>query len=108
VYKNSRLEQLFGGIYLHISLFYHTFAAEYYKLMTPISVLQTQFASLAIGATAKHMGITTTELFNRLKRHGLVKKLLFDCYDTLHSESIEGVVWNVQEALKNWDNKKGK
>ena len=74
--------------------------------MTPISVLQTQLASLAIGATAKHMGITTTELFNRLKRHGLVKKLLFDCYDTLHSESIEGVVWNVQEALKNWDNKK--
>ncbi len=75
--------------------------------MESITVLQTQFATLAIGATAKRMGSTPTELYNRLKAHGLVRKLLFDCYDTLHAESIEGVVWNVQEALKNWDAKKG-
>ena len=68
---------------------------------------QTQFATLAIGATAQRMGISTTELFNRLKRYGLVRRLLFDCYDTLHTESIDGVVWNVQEALKNWEMKKG-
>ncbi|MBR1665898.1 MAG: DUF3791 domain-containing protein [Bacteroidaceae bacterium] len=68
---------------------------------------QTQFATLAIGATAQHMGITATELFNRLKHHNLVRRLLFDCYDTLHTESIDGVVWNVQEALKNWDEKEG-
>ena len=43
---------------------------------------------------------TATELFNRLKRHGLIRRLLIDCYDTLHAESIDGVVWNVQEALK--------
>lgn len=69
---------------------------------------QTQFATLAIGATAQRMGITATELFNRLKRHGLVRRLLFDCYDTLHAESIDGVAWNVQEALKNWDAKEAK
>ena len=63
---------------------------------------KTQFASLAIGATAKHMGISATELHNRLKRYGLVRRLLFDCYDTLHTESIDGVVWNVEQALKNW------
>lgn len=66
---------------------------------------KTQFVTLAIGATAKDMGITATELYNRLKHHGLVKRLLFDCYDTLHTESIAGVVWNVREALKNWDAK---
>ena len=60
----------------------------------------TQFATLAIGATARHMGISPTELHNRLKRYDLVRKLLFDCYDTLHTESIEGVVWNVTEALR--------
>ena len=49
------------------------------------------------------MGITATELHNRLKRHGLVKRLLIDCYDTLHAESIDGVVWNVEQALKNWE-----
>ncbi|MBR1594696.1 MAG: DUF3791 domain-containing protein [Alloprevotella sp.] len=71
--------------------------------MTTTAIPQTQFATLAIGATAQRMGITATELFNRLKRHGLVRRLLFDCYDTLHAESIDGVAWNVQEALKNWE-----
>lgn len=73
--------------------------------MNTITAPQTQFATLAIGATAQRMGITVTELFNRLKRHGLVRRLLFDCYDTLHAESLDGVAWNVQEALKNWDAK---
>ncbi|MBR3488575.1 MAG: DUF3791 domain-containing protein [Bacteroidales bacterium] len=73
--------------------------------MTTTTALQTQFATLAIGATAQRMGITATELFNRLKSHGLVSRLLFDCYDTLHAESIDGVVWNVQEALRNWEAK---
>lgn len=66
-----------------------------------------QFVTLAIGATAQKMGISTTELYNRLKRHGLIRRLLLDCYDTLHTESIDGVVWNVQEALKNWEAKEG-
>ena len=25
----------------------------------------------------------------------------------LHTESIDGVVWNVEQALKNWDAKEG-
>jgi len=73
--------------------------------MNTINNRQTQFVTLAIGATARHMGITATELHNRLKRHGLVRRLLLECYDTLHTESIEGVVWNVEEALRNWDAK---
>lgn len=72
-----------------------------------MSIQQTQFVTLAIGATAQRMGITATELYNRLKRHGLVRRLLIDCYDTLHAESIDGVVWNVQEALKNWEAREG-
>ncbi len=75
--------------------------------MSTMSIQQTQFVTLAIGATAQRMGITATELYNRLKQHGLVRRLLIDCYDTLHAESIDGVVWNVQEALKNWDAKEG-
>ena len=75
--------------------------------MKTITLPQTQFVTLAIGATAQRMGITATELYNRLKRHGLVRRLLIDCYDTLHAESIDGVAWNVQEALKNWDEREG-
>jgi hypothetical protein len=71
-------------------------------------VPKTQFSTLAIGAAAQRMGISATELHNRLKRYGLVRRLLFDCYDTLHAESIDGVVWNIQEALKNWEAKEQK
>ena len=42
------------------------------------TIRKTQFATLAIGATARHMGITATELHNRLKRHGLVRRLLIE------------------------------
>ena len=64
-----------------------------------------QFATMAIGATAKQMGVSSTELFNRLNKYDLIRLLLFDCYDTLHAESLEGVVWTVTEALKNRENK---
>ena len=80
---------------------------KYTDNMKTMTLPQTQFVTLAIGATAQHMGITPTELHNRLKHHGLVRRLLLDCYDTLHTESIDGVVWNIQEALKNWDEKEG-
>jgi len=80
---------------------------KYTDNMKTMTLPQTQFVTLAIGATAQRMGITPTELHNRLKHHGLVRRLLLDCYDTLHTESIDGVVWNIQEALKNWDEKEG-
>ena len=73
--------------------------------MAQSTITQAQFTALAIGATAKDMGITATELYNRLKRVGLIKRLLIDCYDVLHTESINGVIWNVKEALKNWETK---
>jgi hypothetical protein len=68
---------------------------------------KTHFATLAIGATAKEMGISESELYNRLERVGLIHSLIYDCYDTLHTESISGVVWNITEALRNWEAKKG-
>ncbi len=61
------------------------------------------FAVLAIEATAEHERTTPKAIYNRLKKVGLLDSLIFGCYDTLHCESIEGVVWNVTEALKNWE-----
>jgi len=42
--------------------------------ISTMSIPQTQFITLAIVATAKKMGIAPTELYNRLKRHGLVRE----------------------------------
>ena len=58
-------------------------------------------AVMAIIATAKELNVSDLEMYKRLKHEGLIKSLLFDCYDTLHCESLAGVVWNTRTALEN-------
>ena len=61
------------------------------------------FAVMAIGTAADLMGITPSEMHNRLDKVGLVKNLLFDLYDVEHTQSLEYVAENVVEALNNWE-----
>lgn len=61
------------------------------------------FTVLAIEVSAQKMGISPSEMRRRLERVGLVKSLIQDCYDTLHTESREAVANDVVEALKNWE-----
>ena len=60
---------------------------------------------LAIEASAQKMGISPSEKRKRLDKVGLIKSLIQDCYDTLHTESWEAVANDVVEALKNWERK---
>jgi len=61
------------------------------------------FTVLAIEASAQKMGISPSEMRRRLDKVGLIKSLIQDCYDTLHTESREAVANDVVEALKNWE-----
>lgn len=61
------------------------------------------FTVLAIEASAQKMGISPREMRRRLDKVGLIKSLIQDCYDTLHTESREAVANDVVEALKNWE-----
>ena len=63
------------------------------------------FTVLAIEASAQKMGISPSEMRKRLDKVGLIKSLIQDCYDTLHTESQEAVASAVVEALKNWERK---
>ena len=63
------------------------------------------FTVLAIEASAQKMGIPPSEMRRRLDKVGLIKNLIQDCYDTLHTESREAVANDVVEALKNWEKK---
>lgn len=56
-------------------------------------------------ASAQKMGISPSEMRKRLDKVGLIKSLIQDCYDTLHTESREAVANDVVEALKNWERK---
>ena len=61
------------------------------------------FTVLAIDASAQKMGISPTEMRRRLDKVGLIKSLIQDCYDTLHTVSREAVANDVVKALKNWE-----
>ena len=61
------------------------------------------FAVMAIGAAADLMGITPSEMYNRLDKVGLVKNLLLALYDVEHTQSLEYVAEDVVEALNNWE-----
>ena len=61
------------------------------------------FTVMAIEAWAQKMGISPSEMRRRLDKVGLIKSLIQDCYDTLHTESRECVANDVVEALKNWE-----
>lgn len=63
------------------------------------------FTVLAIEASAQKMKISPSEMRRRLDKVGLIKNLIQDCYETLHTESREAVADNVIEALNNWENK---
>ena len=63
------------------------------------------FAVMAIEAAAEKMGISSMEMYNRLKRVDLIEQLLFDCYEVLHFQSIKHVAEDVIEALSNWEKK---
>ena len=57
------------------------------------------FAVMAIEASAKKMRISPMEMRRRLEKVGLVRRLLLDCYDVMHTQSLRNVV----EALRNWE-----
>lgn len=59
------------------------------------------FAVLAIEETAKHMKTSPQDVYNRLERLGLAQSILFDCYDTLHTQSMEYVADFVTDAILN-------
>lgn len=63
------------------------------------------FTVLAIEASAQKMGISPSEMRRRLDRVGLIKNLIQDCYETMHTESRDSVADLVIEALENWERK---
>ena len=62
-----------------------------------------EFAVLAIEASAERMGIDPVEMRRRLEKVGLIKRLLFDGYEPMHTQSMQQVAEDVIEALHNWE-----
>jgi hypothetical protein len=61
------------------------------------------FAVMAIEAAAKKMHISSMEMHRRLVRVGLLRHLLLNYYDVMHTQSLGHVAEDVIEALNNWE-----
>lgn len=62
-----------------------------------------EFVIFAVECAAKKAEIPADELYRRLDKQNLIQNLLFDCYDTLHTQGREYIADFVLEALHNWE-----
>ena len=61
------------------------------------------FAIMAIEASSKKMNISPMEMYQRLEKVNLLKRLVLDCYDVMHTQSLQHVSEDLVEALHNWE-----
>ena len=64
------------------------------------------FAVMVIEATAKKQQIQGDVMYKRLKAQDLIRQRLLQHYETLHTQSLEWVVEDTIETLKNWENER--
>ena len=62
------------------------------------------FAVMAIEASAKRQNVSGKEMHRRLKEQGLIHRRLFRHYELLHTQSLDWVVEDTLETLRNWEN----
>lgn len=61
------------------------------------------FAVMAIEASAKKLNISGQKMFSRLKKQNLINNRLIKHYESLHTQSLNWVVEDTIESLKNWE-----
>ena len=76
-----------------------------------IEISQTQvimaFVATCVEATARTLGTSYQEVYQRMKRLDLIDKYIYPCYNVLHTESRENLVQDLLECMNNWERKLG-
>lgn len=65
------------------------------------------FASSCVESAARQCNVSTTEMYQRMKRVGLMEGFILKCYEALHTQSRQHVTEDVLGALDIWEKKKG-
>ena len=58
------------------------------------------FVATCIEATARTLGVSYKEVYDRMKRVNLIDEYIYPCYDTLHTESRENIVDDLLNCLQ--------
>lgn len=61
------------------------------------------FVSTCIEATARTLGVPYLEVYNRMKRLGIIDNYIYPNYETLHTESRENIVADLLDCMNQWE-----
>ncbi|MBP3512072.1 MAG: DUF3791 domain-containing protein [Prevotella sp.] len=61
------------------------------------------FVATCIESTARLLNVSYKEVYQRMKRVGLIENYIIPHYELLHSESRENIAAGMVECLKNWE-----
>ena len=66
------------------------------------------FVATCIEATARLLNTSYMEVYQRMKKVGMIEHYIIPHYEVLHSESREKIAEGMVECLNNWEGKKCK
>ena len=61
--------------------------------------------AFAASWTARRLGVPYREVYDRMKRVGMIENYIIPYYDVLHTMSREHVIDDMLECLKTWEEK---
>lgn len=64
------------------------------------------FVATCIETTARWLGKSYKEVYQRMKRVNMIEQYILPHYETLHTESRENLAKGLVECLNNWEAKK--
>ena len=69
----------------------------------PRTQVKMAFVATCIEATARLLGTTYLDVYQRMKRVGMIERYIIPHYGTLHTESRENIVNGMIECLNRWE-----
>jgi hypothetical protein len=64
------------------------------------------FVATCIEATARLLNVSYKDVYQRMKKVGIIEDYIIPHYEALHSESRENLAEGMVECLNNWEEKK--
>lgn len=61
------------------------------------------FVATCIETTARYLGVDYSDVYERMKRLGIIENYIYSNYETLHSESRENLAKEMVECMNRWE-----
>ena len=77
-----------------------------YIIEIPKTQVVMAFVATCIEATARLLNVSYKDVYQRMKKVGIIEDYIIPHYEALHSESRENLAEGMVECLNNWEEKK--